>query len=321
MEHNRNEIGGYFELEFNNSGEFHYDAIKLNTSRNALEYILLANQYEKIYLPYFTCEVILEPIKKYKIDFEFYFIDEKLEPIFDYTKIKEKETFLYTNYFGIKDSFINQFTCKNLLLDCAQSFFYKPSNNVDAIYSPRKFFGVPDGGYLYSNSKLNKILEVDISYERMTHLLKRIDLGAEEGYNNFIENEKSLHFQPIKQMSILTQSILTNIPYKDIGIKRKDNFHYLHERLCNLNRFKINLNEFNVPMLYPFWIKGGEELRNKLLGHKVYTPKYWPNVLENTNETMLENRWVTEVVYLPVDQRYSIHDMDRIVNIIKRYIN
>ena len=54
-------IGGYFELELNKQGEYHQDAIRLNTGRNALEYIILANNYKKIYIPYITCAVLLQP--------------------------------------------------------------------------------------------------------------------------------------------------------------------------------------------------------------------------------------------------------------------
>ena len=69
-------IGGYFGLELR-SKEFHKDAIRLNTGRNALEYILLANSYKK-YLPCFTCNVLLEPIKKLNIQVVFYSINKSL---------------------------------------------------------------------------------------------------------------------------------------------------------------------------------------------------------------------------------------------------
>ena len=70
-----NEFGGYFELELNEGKDYHAGAIKLNTGRNALEYILRVNKYKKIYLPFFTCDVLLQPIEKLKIDTEFYHID------------------------------------------------------------------------------------------------------------------------------------------------------------------------------------------------------------------------------------------------------
>ena len=39
------ELGGYFELELPKKTEFHKDAVRLNSGRNALEYILLAKSY------------------------------------------------------------------------------------------------------------------------------------------------------------------------------------------------------------------------------------------------------------------------------------
>src|ERR1700758_3780860 len=96
-------IGGYFELELNQFKEYHANDIKLNTGRNALEYILTSKQYTKIYLPFFSCDVLLEPIKRLNIIFEFYSINELFEPIFDFSKIRGGEVFLYTNYFGLND--------------------------------------------------------------------------------------------------------------------------------------------------------------------------------------------------------------------------
>ena len=74
-------IGGYFELELNKSIDYHRNAIALNTARNALEYILIAKKYQKVYIPYFTCDVILEPFQKLNIAYEFYKIDENFECI------------------------------------------------------------------------------------------------------------------------------------------------------------------------------------------------------------------------------------------------
>ena len=62
-------IGGYFELELSSSGEYFPKSIALNTGRNAFEYILKVRYYKKVYIPYYTCDVMLEPIKKLKVDY------------------------------------------------------------------------------------------------------------------------------------------------------------------------------------------------------------------------------------------------------------
>ena len=52
-----NTIGGYFELELKKNREYlHSNSIKLNLARNALLYLLKANNYKKIFIPFFTCE-------------------------------------------------------------------------------------------------------------------------------------------------------------------------------------------------------------------------------------------------------------------------
>lgn len=61
-------IGGYFELELPKREEYHKNVLALNTGRNCLEYILRLRGYKKVFLPYYTCEVILEPFSKLNVD-------------------------------------------------------------------------------------------------------------------------------------------------------------------------------------------------------------------------------------------------------------
>ncbi|MBX9839642.1 MAG: hypothetical protein K2X69_15160 [Silvanigrellaceae bacterium] len=84
-------IGGYFGLELDLKQEYHKDAICLNTGRNALEYILLARKYTKIYIPFFTCEVVIETIIKVKTNYQFYTINENFEPNFDFSLVSDEE--------------------------------------------------------------------------------------------------------------------------------------------------------------------------------------------------------------------------------------
>lgn len=310
-------IGGYFELEFDKNEEFHRDGIALNTGRNALEYILKANNYEKIFLPYYTCDVILQPIKKLNLDYEFYNINENLEPIFNYIEISDNQCFLYTNYFGLKDSYVREISksCKNLIIDNAQAFFSLPMLSVDTFYSPRKFFGVSDGAYLFCKNHLFEDIEKDTSYKRMTHLLIRKDISAEQGYLEFKKNEAELDCQSIREMSKLTRSILSAINYNKSAIKRIENFMYLDTYLRNSNFFKWELAEDSVPMVYPYW-SDKKNLKNQLIQSEIYSATYWPNVLDWCHPDSLEYKLTKEVVFLPIDHRYSVSDMDFIINII-----
>jgi hypothetical protein len=311
------EIGGYFGLELNAGKEFHNDAIRLNTGRNALEYIIKANGYTKIYLPFFICDVVLQPIKKHNIEVAFYAIDEQLEPVFNYEAIENQSAFLYVNYFGLKDLFVQTLhaKCKNLIIDNSQSFFSKHLPGTDSFYSARKFFGVPDGAYLYSNRKLDIALERDESSNRASHLLKRLDVDAKTGFNDFSNNEAKLENQEIKQMSSLSKALLSSIDYENAIQRRIENFDYLHASLKKLNKFKVERG-LGTPIAYPFW-NSNSDLKKSLLVQKIYTPTYWENVKAWVEEKSLEYKMVNEVVYLPIDQRYTLADMDIILNILQ----
>ena len=100
-------IGGYFSLELPIHEEYHAGAIKLNTGRNALEYVLRCRKYSKVYIPYYTCEVILEPFKKLDIAYEFYHISLQFE-ITDDIHLQDTEALLYTNYFGLKQRYVEK---------------------------------------------------------------------------------------------------------------------------------------------------------------------------------------------------------------------
>ena len=312
-------IGGYFELADVEEGVFpHQDGILLNTGRNALEFILRSLiEVKKVYLPYYTCEVMLEPIKKLGIDFEFYSINTYLEPV-EQPVLKEGESFLYTNYFGLKQDCVKRLAKAygdRLIVDNAQAFYAESIQGIDTFYSARKFFGVPDGAYLYSEKQLEKDWEQDVSYERMLHLLKRIDLGPELGFQEFCFNEGRLCNQDIKTMSKLTERILNGVDYDSPRYIRRQNFLFLDNGLKDSNLIHLDFEDDSVPMVYPY-LTEDMSLQKKLIDNKVFVATYWPNVMKWCNANDMESYLAQHLVFLPVDQRYTCKDMKTVIDII-----
>lgn len=310
-------IGGYFSLELPVREEYHKNAIRLNTGRNCLEYILRVRGYKKVYVPYYTCEAVMEPINKLGVPYEFYHIDIHFE-IRDRFTLKADEGLLYTNYFGLKQRYVEQLAEKlgcRLIVDNTQAFYEKPILGIDTFYTCRKFFGVADGAYLYTDKVLDEEFVLDESYDRMAHLLKRIDLSAELGFADFRKVDDGLNNQPIRKMSKLTQRIMQSIDYEVAAKKRMENYHMLHEVLGVENNLVLPFEEDAVPMVYPF-LAPIKELREKLIENKVFVARYWPNVLEWTTEKDIEYLFAYQMQPLPIDQRYSEGDMRRLLNII-----
>ena len=312
-------IGGYFSLELPKGTEYHKNAIRLNTGRNCLEYILRARNYKKVYIPYYTCEVILEPFRKLGVSYEFYHVDINLEIRDDFT-LSADEALLYTNYFGLKQRYVEHLAEKNgkrLIVDNTQAFYAKPIDGIDTFYTCRKFFGVPDGAYLYTDNVLNDEFEQDKSYDRFTHLLKRIDISAEEGFADFRKNDNVLDNQPIRMMSQLTLRMMQGIDYDAIANQRRENFKSLHAALNSSNDLHLELADDAVPMVYPYLtpIKG---LRERLIENKVFVARYWPNVLDLTTKDGIENLLTYQMQPLPIDQRYGAEEIKRIIDIINQ---
>lgn len=303
-------IGGYFSLELPRSEEYHKDALRLNTGRNCLEYILLSRRYKKVFLPFYVCSVVLEPLRKLGVEYGFYRIDNYLE-MEEVIPLKDGEALLYVNYFGLKQRYVRVLAERygqRLIVDNTQAFYAKPMDGIDTFYSCRKFFGVPDGAYLYTDKYLDLELEQDKSYDRMTHLVKRIDLGAEAGYGDFHSADAGLSGQPIRKMSRLTRRIMRGINYVEVARQRRLNFQLLEAALGASNTIRLDLDDDAVPMVYPYLVPI-RDLRERLIAKKIFVACYWQNVLDWTEEGEIEYTLASKMLPLPIDQRNGEEEM------------
>lgn len=315
-------IGGYFELAEYEEGNFpHQGGVLLNTGRNALEYILRSiDEVKAVYLPYYTCEVVLEPLKKLHIPWTFYHCNASFE-IDDNIKPNKGEYIIANNYYGIKDAYIQKLAEKfgdHLIVDCAQAFLAKPIPGIKAFYSPRKYVGVADGGiaYLYNVDEIVRVNEIECTDNHNSHLFKRKQFGAEAGFADFQRNESRLDNQPIRRMSDTTKRILDHIDYDKMIKRRRENYRFLNNALADKNYLNLpDLDTFICPMVYPFITMTNRNIRNELIDNKVFVAKYWPNVQQSDN-FKIEYDLAMRLIPIPCDQRYSEIEMKRITGII-----
>lgn len=311
------EIGGYFELEnlVEYSSEYHKDALHLNLGRNALVYLIKAKSIKKIYLPFYLCDSVENAIKNLDVKIEKYHINENFKPLFD--KALSNGEYLYiVNYFGLLseeaiENFQRKF--KNIILDNTQAFFQKPLKMVDTIYTCRKFFGVPDGAYLYTDA--NAIaLDADDSQKRFTHLLGRKNEAASKHFGEYKNNEDVLNGLELKSMSSQTKEMLERIDYDFAKQKRNENFDFLLEKLGKIN--KLKLHHIDGAFCYPLFIENGSKIKKLLLEKLIYIPTLWPD-LKHLNH--FEKRCVENILPIPCDQRYGLDDMKLIVDLLAKY--
>ena len=319
-------IGGYFSLELPSGKRSYYpQAIAFQSARAAFLALLQCGRPARVWAPWYLCESMLEPLYATGIPLMRYALTTGLQPE-ENIQFTADDWLLYVNYFGVSsravDAVLARFPPQQVVLDYSQAFYSPPRDCLATIYSPRKFFGVPDGGYLLTRLSVEIPEAVDDgSLGRCTHLLKRLSGEPETGYADYCRAEASLENQLPKRMSELTRKILCAIDYDSIRLRRQQNFSELHARLGKFNRFIIDVDENSVPLCYPFWSEHAG-LHAELIAARIFVPTYWREIITSSQAIPeFERSFAQGMVPLPCDQRYAPHDLKVVVDLIENSLS
>lgn len=314
------EIGGYIELDTYHLPMLHEESIALNCGRNALAYIINSKKIQKIKLPYLICSSIPETCKRESISFGFYHIREDFFP--EESLSLESDEWLYLiNYYGQLDNEqIDRFVQKyeRVIVDQAHSYFQPPVPGIDTIYTCRKYFGVADGAFLYTETKIDHQLLQDESFDRMRFLLGRYERSASEFYPEYVDNNHSFSNEPIKIMSKLTRNLLHGIDYTKVQNTRERNYQYLQSSLSAANM--LHLQSYPGTFMYPFMVDNGKPVRKALQEKRIYIPLLWPETLDITDPTNVEYQLASNILPLPIDQRYGEKEMEYLAESVMEQI-
>lgn len=325
------EIGGYFGLELPTAHGFpHDDGMLVSSGAAALRFVLraLAPGGCRVWLPRYTCHTVPEAVMAEGCEPCPYDIDERLE-IAAEPSLSDGDLIIVTNYFGLKDRYIDRLARRygpRLIADNAQALFAEPPTRGSAIYSPRKWVGVPDGGIAVvseppthddrERNARSPALPRSVSWDLCRPLLMRHDLGAEAGYEAFHEAGARISARQPQLMSRLTERLLRSIDYDGIRQRRTANFRYLHTHLAATNLLNLSATGLGAcPMVYPY-LTADTRLRERLIAERVFCARYWPGVLSDCAPGSWEHTLASRLVALPIDQRYGEAEMRRILSLV-----
>lgn len=320
----RHAIGGYFELPLVSQQEkVMPQAARFQSARSAFLALLRFGKPRRVWMPYYLCDSMYAPLREAGIPWQSYSLDEGFE-IDRMPDLREGDWLYYVNYFGICDgkidALLQRYNPLQVVLDHCQAFYSQPRPCLANIYSPRKFFGVPDGGLLVTALPVEEPAQEDTeSIARASYLLKRFADTPEAGYSDYQASEQSLENMEPRRMSRLTERLLSSVPLNEAMERRTANFEYLHQRLSKWNRCAIP-ETVNAPLCYPLLVKV-PGLREHLIGQRIFVPKYWPDVKNSVEEGSAEHAFTNCLLPLPCDQRYGVEDMARIADTCIDYIN
>ena len=310
------EIGSFFELELPKGREYYTgsELARLNSGRAAIWHALRVMGCKTVWLPYYQCETVRNFLIKKNIRLKYYHIN------FDFTpqdlRPVEGEAVLFVNYFGVMGGARMSALgagYKNVIFDNAQAFFSAPEAGSLSIYSPRKFFGVPDGAYVIGEGADSFCgeYERDCSSDASLFLLTRIEYGCGgRAYEARMRNEKRIDASDVKRMSALTRAILDGTDYEDIKRKRRENYAYACGLFDAINRLNASryLTPDCVPMVYPLVVED-ESLFSRLLEAGHFQGRWWSYLKDEMSENSFEHYLSRYLVPISIDQRYGREEL------------
>ncbi len=314
-------MGGFFGLELPGFDNFPYreglHCAYVNSGRAAFE-ILLSHlpRPSCVWVPHFICDTALQAPQRLGIPVRRYPCTEQLAPLLP--SVQEHEVVLLVNYFGLTGSRVAAAAEQlpgQCIVDATTALFTPPLHGVPTFYSPRKFSGVADGGIACSPTELTHLPEHQYTgCDTARVLLERLEFGAAKALPASEQAELSLQVPPCG-MSRLSRKLLAGINFEAVATQRLQNYKTLHEALKGINRLELPDAPAYAPMCYPL-VCGIPGMRDHLIDSGIALPIYWPEVIENCDAITVENKLARTLLPLPLDQRYKINDMKRLIELI-----
>ena len=320
-------IGGFLPLEIETTRAaepYHATAAALSSGRGCWHLILRTCRPKHVSLPFYICDAVVQPLLATGTPFEFYTIDRAFRPVLE-REPEAGELVLVVNYFGVLDSVVDGAVERHperLVVDDTQAFFRPGRMDAWSFNSARKFFGVPDGAYLYGPANADGLPPSDT--DDCDHLLARRAGRDNHAWEQFKQHEARIGIEP-RAMSPVSARLLAAVDMRDARRRREQNFEALHQRLGELNTIAPTLDSLehaaaDGPMCYPF-MPSSDVDRSALSRLGLFVPTLWPEI-ESRRERGFdwERCAARRLLPLPIDHRYGPDDMNTLAERLRQVL-
>lgn len=308
-----------------------HSVIRMVNARSALWLLAKATRSSRVWVPSYICQSVVDGFTAADAQVRFYSVSEQLRCIDDawLTHVRPGDLVLRVHYFGFRnaDPVVQAASARGARVvdDAAQALLTGDvgTHAEIVVYSPRKFVGVPDGGYLvYRDGALpltQPSQDPPDAWWRgsLASVVGRRDFEAGSENRSWQDRfQESEHSAPIGAfaMSSLSRVLLEGaIDFESIRAQRRKNFAVLVELLREHAMFQ-ELPDSTVPLGFPVRLAHRDAVRRSLFAQQIFPAVHWPlpGTLPDGNE---RSRQLSEsILTLPSDQRYNESDMHRIAS-------
>lgn len=341
------EIGSNFwleDLKDRNPSKMNYQGcVLLDSGRSAIR-LALKNEYfsrRVALLPRYICQSVIDAFESFEVFF--YDIGKDLsvcKSLFREIVNQIKPSVILTMpYFGFTtDKNIEKelSDCKDngiiLINDITQALFLGNNGIADyTVASLRKWFPIPDGGFLRSekNIKLRSVnpqpsLSSTIRLEAMSEKRKDVygtqTIDKNKYFDLFDKAENTLDTQnEVHYISDTSKDILARLNYAEIALKRKENFNYLYDGLKDVISPIFPKSEKEVALFFPMYVQDNLLLKKYLTINNIFLPILWPKHKQWEDNSQDVKFIFNHIICVPCDQRYSKDNMEKIIYYIKKF--
>lgn len=298
------------------------------------KHLMKTKSISEILLPDYLCDSIITTIESLGIRILFYPLDEHLI-------LKQKDfKFLYKsntpvmliNYFGMMNLhqqmlFIRSLDDHAIIIEDDVQAYYEYQKDLGLadfkFTSLRKSFAIPDGGLVKTNEMLPRLTQPNTfaQYKLVGSIVKHLRgtyIDDDSIYLQLFERgEEYINSNLEADMSIVSKQLLANVDLKYSAKRRKINSQVIINGLQSMMhppRQIIDYQYDKIPSFVPIYLNNRDVVRKKLFDAFIFAPVHWP--IKNFNLTR-GNDLASHELSLIIDQRYTEHDMNRLLNILE----
>lgn len=318
------------------------------SGRNAIKALCknINDKYKKVMLPIYTCETCIQPFIDEGWEICFYCLNKDLTVnIGDFMylyNIERPAVIFVHSYFGMNTIQNEDFLlhCKEqgaiIVEDMTQSLFSNHKIKCADYYvaSFRKFMAIPDGGVLLSKHHI-----IECKCKKADERIEDIAITAfnmkKEYFNNPSIQKKELFRKKynelnefisdnneLQEIGKISKKIILSCDKKEIVFRRRKNYEYLSQELNSVFFLKPVLDIYSdkdCPLYFPVYIEKREMLQAYLSENNIYCPIIWKKPKQININDDVTNYMYSHMLCIPIDQRYDISDMKRLVSVLYKY--
>lgn len=299
---------------------------------------------KKVLLPAYTCQTVIDPFLQEGWEIEYYNISSRLridtvDLIAKFNSFKPALCVAHP-YYGadLNEEELNALSIiksKNCVLveDLTQCVFSEQRSPIFDYFtgSYRKWFAIPDGSFLIGNITVDNELEENEQFiQPMSDAMYLRGVFHHTGDVNIKEVSRRIGNIAIHhisgeivphRMSDFSCSLLSKIDIEETKKRRYENYQYLYKSLQDngiCRPVKRGLEEITcAPLFFPIYVEERAAFQKKMAQQEIFAPILWPVHTESVLINGNINRIYSNILMLPIDQRYGVEDMQRMIDVIK----